>query len=140
MWVKRKEEKKNLESEMQYEKGKLYQWNGSEFVELAPSTDTKVPVSEEAMEAIKAVRKSAHQRIGLRPELSLVASAMLLSAVELSDICERVRAYGQRVYGSPQRVTASDEMDAIERPSAPALQCDGQEQQRAGTPATAYLD
>jgi hypothetical protein len=130
-----------LETKQQYEKGRLYQWNGSEFVELEPATDTKVPVSEEAMEAVKAVRKSAHQRIGLRPELSLVASAMLLAAAELSDIDDRVRQYGQRVYGSPaQRMIVPTETE-IKPPAMPASQdASQQEQQSAGKPVTAYLD
>lgn len=86
--------------EKQYEKGKLYQYNGSEFVELEPSGEVKVPVSEEAMEAIKATRKTAQVVIGMRPELSLVASAMILEAAKMPTIAESVKAYGKRVYNS----------------------------------------
>lgn len=84
----------------QYSKGKLYQYNGTGFVELEPSEEKKLPVSDDAVEAVKVVRKTAHKLIGLRPELSLCASAMLLAAAELPDIAERVRAYGQRVYAT----------------------------------------
>lgn len=79
-------------------KGRLYQFNGTEFVELEPSDEKKLPVSDDAMEAVKAVRKGAHKVIGMRPELSLCASAMLIAAAEIPDIAERVKAYGRRVY------------------------------------------
>jgi hypothetical protein len=95
--------------EAMYQKGKLYQWNGSEFVELEPSSETKIPVSEEAMDAVKRVRKAAQALVKLRPELSLTASAMLLAAADLSNVAELVQSYGQRVYGgATSHVTADD--------------------------------
>lgn len=87
-----------MENEKAYQTGKLYQYDGSKFVELEPSGETKLPVSPEAMEAVKQVRKAAQKLIGMRPELSLTASAMLLAAAELSNIAEAVLKYGQRVY------------------------------------------
>lgn len=89
-----------MEMEKQYQAGKLYQYDGSKFVELEPSGETKLPVSVEAMEAVKQVRKAAQKLIGMRPELSLTASAMLLAAAELSNIAESVQKYGQRIYSS----------------------------------------
>jgi len=83
-----------------YEKGKLYQFNGSEFIELEPSGDIKIPVTEEAMNAVKSARKLAHSIIGMRPELSLVASAMILNAAEYPDIAQSVKSYGQRIYNN----------------------------------------
>lgn len=83
-----------------YAKGRLYQYNGTEFVEIEPSEEKKVPVTDEALEAVKAVRKAAHKAIGLRPELSLCASAMLLAAASLPDIADRVKALGQKIYGA----------------------------------------
>jgi hypothetical protein len=83
---------------MSYEKGRLYQWNGSEFVELELSNEIKVPVTEEAMDAIKSIRKAAHAAIGMRPELSLVASAMVIEAAKLDGIATLVKEYGQRIY------------------------------------------
>lgn len=83
---------------MNYEKGKLYQWNGVEFIALEPADQIKLPVTEEAATAVKSVRKAAHKIVGMRPELSLCASAMLLAAADLPDIAERVKAYGQRIY------------------------------------------
>ncbi|UVS94938.1 MULTISPECIES: hypothetical protein [Burkholderia] len=84
----------------QYEKGRLYQWNGQEFVELEPSGETKIPVTEEAMNAVKAVRKAAQAVIGMRPELSLVASAMLLEASRMPGVADAVKLYGQRIYSA----------------------------------------
>lgn len=108
-----------------YEKGKLYQYNGSEFVELEPSTDIKVPVSEKAMDALKTVRKAAQGLIGMRPELSLTASAMLLTAAELPDIATAVRDYGLRVYSGTdtsavKKTTANDSESDIQ-PAAPVV-------------------
>jgi len=80
------------------EKGKLYQFDGRNFVALQPSEEMKLPVTNEAVEAVKVVRKEAAKFIGMRPELSLVASAMLLAAAELPDICDRIKAYGQQIY------------------------------------------
>jgi len=84
----------------QYEKGRLYQWNGQDFVELEPSGEVKIPVTEEAMDAVKTVRKAAQAVIGMRPELSLVASAMLLEASRVPGMADAVKLYGQRVYST----------------------------------------
>lgn len=95
--------------EKQYQKGKLYQWTGAEFVELEPSGEVKLPVSTEALEAVKQVRKAAQNLIKLRPELSLTASAMLLAAAELGDIAKHVQRYGQQVYSNGvNKVTPGD--------------------------------
>lgn len=84
----------------EYRKDRLYRFDGTAFVEVEPSEERKLPVTDEAVQAVKAVRKAAQQAIGLRPELSLCASAMLLAAAELPDIAQRVKALGQRVYGA----------------------------------------
>lgn len=83
----------------QYEPG-LYQYDGQSFKKLEPSEQIKVPVTDDAMEAIKVTRKAAQVVIGMRPELSLVASAMILEAAKMPTIAESVKAYGQRVYNS----------------------------------------
>lgn len=85
---------------MEYSKGRLYQWNGSEFVELEPSGDIKIQVTEEAMDTVKSIRKAAHAVIGMRPELSMVASAMILEAAKLQDMPILVKQYGQRIYNN----------------------------------------
>ncbi|MCA9302992.1 MAG: trypsin-like peptidase domain-containing protein [Phycisphaerales bacterium] len=69
-------------------------------VRFTVSDNPNDSVTEAAVDAVKAVRKAAHKAIGLRPELSLCASAMLLAAAELPDIAQRVKALGQRIYGA----------------------------------------
>lgn len=83
-----------------YEKGRLYQWNGTAFIAIELTDQIKLPVTEEAATVVKSVRKAAHQLIGMRPELSLCASAMLLAAAERPDMADRVKAYGQRIYAA----------------------------------------
>lgn len=104
--------------EKRYEKGRLYQYNGQEFVELEPSGELKIPVSEEAMAAIKATRKAAQVFIGMRPELSLVASAMILEAARMPAIAQSVKLYGQRVYSS--NADAKTEGNTQQHPVLPA--------------------
>ncbi|MFZ6767860.1 hypothetical protein ACO0LM_12340 [Undibacterium sp. Di26W] len=87
-----------MKLENEYQKGKLYQWSGTEFIEIEPSNEVKLPVSEEAMDAVKKVRKAAQALIKMRPELSLTASAMLLAAAEIPEIANRVQLYGQHIY------------------------------------------
>lgn len=119
--------------EKQYEKGKLYQYNGHEFVELEPSGEVKIPVSEEAMEAIKATRKAAQAVIGMRPELSLVTSAMILEAAKMPAIAECVKSYGQRVYSSAVASVTAD--DTQQHPATPATP-QGEPESK---PASSYL-
>ncbi len=121
--------------EKRYEKGKLYQYNGTDFVELEPSGEVKIPVSEEAIEAIKATRKAAQTVIGMRPELSLVASAMILEAAKLPAIAESVKAYGQRVYNSVV-VTAKTEGDTLQQHNAAPAVPLGESESK---PASSYL-
>lgn len=104
--------------EQRYQKGKMYQYDGTQFVELEPSSDIKIPISEQAMEAVKSVRKAAQRLITLRPELSLTASAMLLAASDLSNIAELVQKYGQHVYSKVDKPitpddTAGQEIDDV---------------------------
>lgn len=121
--------------EEQYEKGKLYQYNGSEFVELEPSEQIKVPVTDEAMEALKATRKAAQAVIGMRPELSLVASAMILEAAKMPTIAEAVKAYGQRVYNSVVTAVTEGDTQQQQQHAAPA-EAPAKPEQSAST----YLD
>lgn len=120
--------------EKQYEKGKLYQYTGSEFVELEPSGEVKIPVTDEAMDAVKATRKAAQAVIGMRPELSLVASAMILEAVKMPAIAESVAAYGQRVYNSV--VAAKTEGDSQPQPPAAPAAPQGEPESKS---ASSYL-
>jgi hypothetical protein len=81
-----------------YEKGKLYQFNGVEFVEVEPSDGKKLPVTDDAFEAAKAVRSAVQKSLGMRPELSVVASALLLKAAQEEGSIEYVIKYGKAVY------------------------------------------
>lgn len=130
--------------EKDYQKGKLYQWDGNEFVELEPSMETKIPVSEPAAEAVKTMRKLAQREIGMRPELSLTASAMLLAAATLEDMPRRVKAHGLSVYSASSPHAA--ESTAIAGSEAKEVTEESKEAdssashvESSGTPATAYL-
>lgn len=79
-------------------KGRLYQWVGDHWELVPPSEFSKVVISDAAMDAVKRVRGEVTRLLGERPDLSMVASAMLLAAVELSDVTERVRKHGARVF------------------------------------------
>lgn len=92
----------------QYEPG-LYQFDGTEFRKLEPSGEVKVSVSDEAMEAVKAVRKAAQGVIKMRPELSIVASAMILEASKMPAIAESVAAYGLSIYTSGVKHMTGDD-------------------------------
>lgn len=124
--------------EKQYQKGKLYQYSGSEFVELQPSGDIKIPVSEAAADAVKQVRSAAQKTIGMRPELSLVASAMLLAAAQLPNIAERVRAYGQSVYSGGLQLTV--EVDTVDSTQQQETQQETETPAAAETPHKAVSD
>jgi hypothetical protein len=81
------------------EKGKLYRWNGVDFEEVVfDDAGHKVPVTDEAIEVVKSVRKAVQASLGMRPELSLVASAMLLQAGKDLEIVSIVKQYGSQIY------------------------------------------
>ena len=115
-WVNRKGK---MSERQQYQQGRLYQWTGSEFVELEPSQQAKLHVTEEAADAVKAVRKAAQAVIGMRPELSIVASAMLLQAARLADIAHSVAEYGRCVYASAAHVASDSQLEQQSAPEAP---------------------
>jgi hypothetical protein len=82
--------------------GKLYRFNGSVYEEaqFEQSPGSKLIVTEEAFEAVKTVRKDVQVHLRMRPELSLVASAMLLEAARMPSLIEAVKRYGQSVYSN----------------------------------------
>lgn len=82
----------------QFTAGQLYVWNGRRFVPLPPPDVAKLPVSDAAMEAVKRVRSEATRMLSDRPDLAVIASAMLIGAEDLPDLMERVRQYGERMY------------------------------------------
>lgn len=84
----------------QPEKGKLYKWNGKDYEEISfeENLGQKIPITDEAFEKVKAVRKAVQTSLGMRPELSIVASAMVLKAADLPEVVEAVKEYGLRLY------------------------------------------
>jgi hypothetical protein len=79
--------------------GKLYKFDGHRLVELEPSHGQKLPVTKEAYEYVKQIQKATQERIGARPDISIVASALILGAAQSGDSVEQIRAYGRRIYG-----------------------------------------
>lgn len=82
-----------------YEKGKIYKFDGHDFVEIQPNDDVaKIPVTKEAMEAVKEARAEIAKVLKRRPELDIVASAILMQGSKLENLAEIVRKYGAKVY------------------------------------------
>ena len=79
----------------------LYQAQAGTLRKLDVEDDglKKIRVSPEAFEAVRAVQKQMRSRLGGRkPDLALVAEAMLLKAAELEGIEESVRLHALRVF------------------------------------------
>lgn len=80
------------------EKGVIYAWEHDHF-EVIPRSDlSKVVIGEDAMEVVRRVRGEATRALRTRPDLTVVASAMLLAAVDIPDLYERIRQYGFHMY------------------------------------------
>lgn len=80
------------------ERGRLYQYNGRELVPVEPSDVAKVPVTTEAFDSLKAVRKQVAEITKGRPELMIVASAMLIAASRIPEIDVFAKEYGHDFY------------------------------------------
>ena len=90
---------RNAQEQPVYEKGKLYSFNGKEFEEIQKLDDVvKLPVTAEANDVVKEVRNRVAKVMGARPELSIVASAMLIEAAKLNGLEDVVRKYGAKLY------------------------------------------
>lgn len=83
-----------------YQQGKLYQWDGTAFVPIEINNVPKLPVTQEAMDVVKRVRNEAGRLLTSRPELQIVASALLMLASEQPNLAAAVKAYGAKVYGA----------------------------------------
>jgi len=91
------------ESAEQLKVGQLYEWNGHELVAIPKSEQIKVPVTMEAMEAVRKIRARS-TRDGFRPCLMVTASQMLLAATtEVGDLPDQVIDYGLKVYSKLSR-------------------------------------
>jgi hypothetical protein len=83
--------------------GQLYTWDGQSLVPVAPSEQCKLPVTLEAMEAVRTVRARA-SRVAFRPCLMVTASQMLLAALkEIEDLPDQIFEYGESMYKKMRR-------------------------------------
>ena len=88
------------QQDKQPDKGKLYRWDGNEFQEVVfeKGADRKVPITEDAYELAQKVRGQVQKKIKMRPDVSIVISAMVQHAAESPDIVEAVAQYGLNLY------------------------------------------
>lgn len=85
----------------EYKEGALYKRVGDDFVELERDpTVVKVPVTLEAEKAVKNARNLVAKEMGTRPELSIVASAILIQGAKADGLVDTVRKYGAKLYQS----------------------------------------
>jgi hypothetical protein len=82
------------------EKGKLFRWNGKGYEEIVfeDNQDRRVPMVEEAFQAAIEIRKQVQARLRMRPDLSIVASALVLAAAKHPDVVDEVARYGLEMY------------------------------------------
>jgi len=84
-----------------YEPGAMYKFDGVEFHKLEiDRTVIKVPITAEADEALKEIRKTVAKQMQTRPDLSIVASAVIIAAAGDPKVVEIVKQYGAKLYGS----------------------------------------
>ena len=92
-----------------YEKGKIYKYDGVEFVEIQVNDEVvKVPITPEAMDAVADARKRIHDELkrrspdkrARRPELDVVASVMLMqaAAIKVESLAEGVFQFYKKLY------------------------------------------
>ena len=82
------------------EKGKLFRWNGKAYEEVVfeENQDRRVPMVEEAFQAAIEIRKQVQAKLRMRPDLSIVASALVLAASKHADAVDEVARYGLEMY------------------------------------------
>lgn len=82
-----------------YEKEAIYKFNGVSFVKLdIDKSVIKVVITAEADEALKKIRGEVSAKMATRPDLSIVASAILINALTLDGLVDIVKAYGVKLY------------------------------------------
>jgi hypothetical protein len=85
----------------EYETGAMYKFDGLGFVKLEiDRTVIKVPITAEADAALKEIRKTVAKQMQTRPDLSIVASAVIIAAAGDPDVVNIVKQYGAKLYGS----------------------------------------
>jgi hypothetical protein len=83
----------------------LYQARGGLINKLDIEDDglKKIRVTSEAFEAVRSVQKQMRKLLGGRkPDVNLVAEAMLLHAAKAEGIDEKVRQYAVKVFSGEQ--------------------------------------
>lgn len=81
--------------------GKLYKYDGVNLVEVERDDSViKLPITKEADQAVKTVRNQVAKILGGRPELSIVASALLIEGAKSDKVADIVRSYGAKFYQS----------------------------------------
>lgn len=87
------------------EKNAMYKWDGSKLIKLDVNQDViKVPITLEADQAVKDLRKMVAQEMATRPDISIVVSAVLIHAVKLEGVVSIVKAYGAKLYQAESEV------------------------------------
>lgn len=83
------------------EDGKMYKWDGLNLIEVEiDRTVIKVPITAEADATLKEIRKTVAKQMQTRPDLSIVASAVIIAAAGNPDVVDIVKQYGAKLYGS----------------------------------------
>jgi hypothetical protein len=83
----------------------LYQARAGELHKLDVEDDglKKIRVSQTAFESVRSVQKQMRKLLGGRkPDISLVAEAMLMHAAQIEGIEEQVRLYAIKVFSGEQ--------------------------------------
>lgn len=89
------------DSKDSYEKEAIYKFDGVEFVKLDINKNViKVVITQEADEALKKIRGEVSAKMATRPDLSIVASAILINALEIEGLVDIVKSYGAKLYQS----------------------------------------
>jgi hypothetical protein len=81
--------------------GKLYRLGGKKAraggAGAAQNAARRVPITEEAFQAALKIRAQVQKRIRMRPDLSIVISAMLEHVADTPELVDAVAQYGLRV-------------------------------------------
>jgi len=87
---------------------KLYRWDGTQFQEAVfeKTSDRRVPITEEAFQAAIAIRAQVQKQIRMRPDISIVISAMIQQAATDPDIVDAVAKYGLELYAQRTKTKA----------------------------------
>ena len=82
------------------EPGKLYRWDGEKFAEMVfeKGGDRRVPITEDAFAIALAIRAQVQKKVRMRPDISIVVSAIVEHAASQADIIDVVAEHGLKIY------------------------------------------